>query len=112
MTASNRTPRRASSGCTWAALPCSAIDSGVRPRRACSAQPSASSSESVMRSTYPSLSLRSMRSRSISTKSPTPPLSVTASGWAPPMPPSPAESTSRPASVPPKCVRAQAPNVS
>ena len=40
-----------------------------------------------------------MRSRSISTKSPTPPFSVTASGWAPPMPPSPAESTSRPASA-------------
>ena len=35
-----------------------------------------------------------------------PPFIVTASGWAPPMPPRPAVTTSRPASVPPKCRRA------
>ena len=40
------------------------------------------------------------------------PFIVAASGCAPPMPPSPAVSTKRPASDPPKCVRATAPNVS
>ena len=40
------------------------------------------------------------------------PFIVTAIGWAPPMPPSPAETTSRPASVPPKCFAATAANVS
>ena len=37
---------------------------------------------------------------------------VTASGWAPPMPPRPAVSTTRPRSVPPKCWRASSANVS
>ena len=37
---------------------------------------------------------------------------VTASGWAPPIPPSPAVTTSRPASEPPKRLRAIAANVS
>ena len=40
---------------------------------------------------------RSIRCRSTSTHSAQPPLIVTASGWAPPMPPSPAVTTSRPA---------------
>ena len=42
-----------------------------------------------------------MRSRSTSTHSATPPFIVTASGCAPPMPPSPAVSVIVPASEPP-----------
>jgi hypothetical protein len=45
-----------------------------------------------------------MRSRSTSTHSATPPFIVTASGCAPPMPPSPAVSVIVPASEPP-CLR-------
>ena len=42
----------------------------------------------------------------------TPSFMVTASGWAPPMPPSPAVSVIVPASVPPKDLSATAANVS
>ncbi len=55
---------------------------------------------------------RSMRWRSTSTHSAQPSFIVTASGCAPPMPPSPAVTTSRPRSVPPKRWRRIAANVS
>ena len=55
---------------------------------------------------------RSMRRRSTSTQSAQPPFIVTASGWAPPIPPSPAVSTRRPASEPPKWALAAAAKVS
>ena len=42
----------------------------------------------------------------------TPPFMVTASGWAPPIPPSPAVSVTVPARVPPKRLAATAANVS
>jgi hypothetical protein len=54
----------------------------------------------------------SMRDSSTSNASMTAPCIVAASGCAPPIPPSPAVTTSRPDSVPPKCRRATAPNVS
>ena len=44
---------------------------------------------------------RSMRAGSTSTQSATPSFIVTASGWAPPMPPNPAVSVTVPFSVPP-----------
>ena len=53
-----------------------------------------------------------MRWMSTSTHSAVPPSIVIESGWAPPMPPSPAVTTSRPASVPSKRFRAAAANVS
>ena len=53
-----------------------------------------------------------MRSRATSMHSAHPPLSVTASGCAPPIPPSPAVTTSRPFSDPPKRLRAIAAKVS
>jgi hypothetical protein len=55
---------------------------------------------------------RSMRSRSTSTHSAAPPFIVIASGWAPPIPPRPAVTTSRPASDPSKRLRPTAANVS
>ena len=55
---------------------------------------------------------RSIRCRSTSTHSAQPSFMVTASGCAPPIPPSPAVTTSRPFSVPPKRLRATAANVS
>jgi hypothetical protein len=55
---------------------------------------------------------RSIRCRSTSTHSAQPSFIVTASGWAPPIPPSPAVTTRRPLSVPPKRCRAIAANVS
>ena len=55
---------------------------------------------------------RSMRAGSHSTQIATPSFMVTASGWAPPMPPRPAVSVMVPASDPPKRLRAMAPNVS
>ena len=48
-----------------------------------------------------------MRVGSTSTPRNTPPFMVAASGWAPPMPPRPPETTSRPARLPPKCWRGQ-----
>ena len=55
---------------------------------------------------------RAIRAGSTSTTSATPSFMVTASGWAPPMPPSPAVSVRRPRRVPPKCRRARAASVS
>ena len=55
---------------------------------------------------------RSIRVGSTSTQSATPSFIVTASGCAPPMPPSPAVSEIVPASVPPKRFAAIAENVS
>ncbi len=53
-----------------------------------------------------------MREASHSTQIATPSFMVTASGWAPPMPPSPAVRVMVPASEPPNRLRATAPNVS
>lgn len=55
---------------------------------------------------------RSMARGSQSTQSTTPSFMVTASGWAPPMPPSPAVSVIVPARVPPKRLAATAAKVS
>ena len=55
---------------------------------------------------------RVIRVWSTSTQIATPSFIVTASGWAPPMPPSPAVSVIVPASVPPKRLSATAANVS
>ena len=55
---------------------------------------------------------RSMARGSQSTQITTPPFMVTASGWAPPMPPSPAVRVMVPASEPPKCFSPTAANVS
>ncbi len=57
-------------------------------------------------------SRRRARSGSTSMQMATPSFMVTASGWAPPMPPRPAVSVTRPRSVPPKCWRASSANVS
>ena len=55
---------------------------------------------------------RVIRDWSTSTQIATPSFIVTARGWAPPMPPSPAVSVIVPASVPPKRLSATAANVS
>ena len=55
---------------------------------------------------------RVMRDWSHSTQMTTPPFMVTASGWAPPMPPSPAVRVIVPLSVPPKRLAAIAAKVS
>ncbi len=55
---------------------------------------------------------RSIRLESHSTTIATPSFMVTASGWAPPMPPSPAVSVMVPASVPPNRLAATAAKVS
>ena len=55
---------------------------------------------------------RVIRDWSQSTHSATPPFMVTASGWAPPIPPSPAVSVMVPASVPPNRLAATAAKVS
>jgi len=67
--------------------------------RACS---SASSIPEQTRSRYPVSTRRRARASSTSATRHTPPFMVMASGWAPPMPPSPAVSTRRPARLPPK----------
>jgi hypothetical protein len=55
---------------------------------------------------------RAIRDGSQSMQIATPPFMVTASGWAPPMPPSPAVSVMVPASEPPNRFAATAANVS
>ena len=55
---------------------------------------------------------RAIREGSQSMQIATPSFIVTASGWAPPMPPRPAVSVIVPASVPPKCFSPTAANVS
>ena len=55
---------------------------------------------------------REIRDWSHSTQMTTPPFMVTASGWAPPMPPRPPVSVIVPLSVPPKRLAAIAANVS
>ncbi len=55
---------------------------------------------------------REIRDWSHSTQMTTPPFIVTASGWAPPMPPRPPVSVIVPVSVPPKRLAAIAANVS
>ena len=55
---------------------------------------------------------RVIRAWSTSTQRQTPSFIVTASGWAPPMPPRPAVSVIVPASVPPNRLSATAANVS
>ena len=54
---------------------------------------------------------RSIRRRSTSTHSAAPPFIVIARGWAPPMPPNPAVTTSRPRREPPNRYRASAAHV-
>ncbi len=102
MTMSGITPRRRSSGSTSAAFPTRPTDSGAREATACRDSPRASSRSSDTRPQYPDWIRRSIFARSTSTTSATPPFSVTASGWAPPIPPHPLVSTRRPARVPPK----------
>ena len=90
----------------------SAIDRATRVRRHSSTRASASSRRSVDSSTYWVASRRSTRDGSISTISAAAPFIVAASGWAPPIPPRPAVTTSRPLSVPPKWRFAAAAKVS
>ena len=73
---------------------------------------SASWGECVRRSTYPISWRRRARCSSTSIAMQTPSFIVTDSGWAPPIPPRPAVSTTRPRSEPPKCWRASSANVS
>jgi hypothetical protein len=97
---------------TSAALPSRPIDSARPSLRAASSRASASSSDPARSSRYAVSIRRSMRCRSTSTQSAQPSFIVTASGCAPPIPPSPAVTTSLPRSEPPNRCRASAANVS
>ena len=100
---SGMTPRRTSSGSTSAALPSSAIDRATRSRRHSVNSCRARRPDCVVASSrYRVARRRSIRARSTSTTSAAAPFIVAASGWAPPMPPRPAVTTTRPLSVPPK----------
>ena len=105
-------PLRTNSGRTSAALPSRAIDSGSPFFMAAPARRKASSRLSVMVSTYFVSRRLSILCGSHSTTMATPSFMVTARGWAPPMPPSPAVRVSVPLSEPPKCFRATADSVS
>jgi hypothetical protein len=72
----------------------------------------ASSRLSVATSTYFVSRRLSIRRESTSATMATPSFMVTASGWAPPMPPSPALTVRVPLSEPPKCFFAAAARVS
>ena len=96
-----------SSGSTSAALPSRPIDS-ARPS-ACAPRRAAPARRRASRRARPGSRSRSgarCACRSTSTHSAQPSFIVTASGCAPPIPPSPAVTTSRPFSVPPKRLRA------
>ena len=112
MTTSGTMPRRTSSGSTSAMFPTSPTESASR--RACApvTSRSASSRSCAIRSQYAVSTRRRIRCSSTSTPRNAAPFIVAASGCAPPIPPSPAVTTSRPASVPPKCWRAHSANVS
>ena len=88
------------------------MDSGSPASRAATAWRSASSRPSAATSRYPYSIRRAIRDGSQSMTMATPPFMVTASGWAPPMPPSPAVSVIVPASDPPNRLAATAANVS
>ena len=81
-----------------AALPSSPIERATRSRRHASTLRSASSRLVVASSRYRVASRRSMRVRiDFDRRAPRAPFIVAASGWAPPMPPRPAVTTSAPA---------------
>ena len=88
-----------SSGSITAALPRTPIDSGRRSSRAATAIATASSSDAACTSRNRCSIRRVIRDWSHSMQMTTPSFIVTASGWAPPMPPSPAVSVIVPASV-------------
>ena len=85
---------------------------GRRASRARTANCSAWSRSSASTSRYPLASRRSIRDWSTSTQMLTPPAIVTASGCAPPIPPSPPVKVIVPASEPPKRFSPTAANVS
>ena len=112
MTTSISTPRRSSSGKTVAALPVTPTDSGVDDRFAARHRSTAVSRSGATSSRYRWATRRRSRASSTSTIRQTPPLRVTASGWAPPMPPHPPVRVSVPARVPPNRFAATAAKVS
>ncbi len=97
VTTSGRNPAASSSGSTSAALPSTPTETARRSRAALSTRSTASARSSARSSRYPVASRRSRCSGSTSTHSATPSFIVTASGCAPPIPPSPAVSTILPA---------------
>ena len=94
-----------SSGSMAAALPRTPIDSGRRSSRAATAIATASSSDAACTSRNRCSIRRVIRDWSHSMQMTTPSFIVTASGWAPPMPPSPAVTVIVPASAPPRSSR-------
>ena len=112
VTRSGITRRRTNSACVSAALPTRAMDRGMPFSCASRASAMASSMLSVTISQYRVAIRRSILDLSTSTAIITASLNVAARGWAPPMPPSPAVSTSLPLRLPPKCLRAAAAKVS
>lgn len=88
------------------------MESGRRASRASTASWSACSRVSALTSRYLCSMRRSMARGSTSMQIATPSFMVTASGWAPPMPPRPAVSVMVPASVPPNRFAATAAKVS
>ena len=95
-----------------AALPSRPMDRGWPLSRAAVARLRASSRSSRLLVQVAELDPPLMRVWSHSTQMTTPPFIVTASGWAPPMPPSPAVRAIVPRSVPPKRLAAIAAKVS
>ena len=112
VTMSTWTPRRSSSGNTSAAFPSNPMETASPATRESSTHLTASSMSAVSRSRYRVLMRRSIRDGSTSTQSATPSFSVTASGCAPPIPPSPAVSVTVPFSEPPCFCSASDPSVS
>ena len=106
MTTSGVKPRSTSAGSTSAALPSSPIDRAT-PSIGVAARPCRSPRRRLRCSRRGSSVARrfSIRDGSTSITSATPPFMVTASGWAPPIPPRPAVTTILSASVPSKCRR-------
>ena len=111
MTTSASNPAASNKGKTSAAFPTTPTDNARPSRAAAEHRRTPSSTESARSSRYPSATRRSTRAGSTSTHSATPPFMVTASGWAPPIPPSPPVSTTRPRNDPPKWASATAANV-
>ncbi len=101
MTMSGITPRASSAGRTSAALPTSPMDKGFLSASAARHRRRVSPRSSETWPQYPEATRRSILRRSTSTTMATPPFRVTASGWAPPMPPQPLVRTRRPARLPP-----------
>ncbi len=101
-----------SSGRISAAFACSATDRASFSSFAVWSTESASSSEVAIVSTYFVFRRFSILSRSASIARQAAPFIVAASGWAPPIPPRPAVTSSLPASDPPKYLSATAAKVS